>query len=227
MSEGTAKLQDKRPSKTKVASEAADEGNREDRSLSKVQQKPSSKKGPNTDVLSSSSKDNLSSQPKKPKSIGYTDLKKRYDELALEAQLFETKTRETERRHADTVEKLLQEIQQWKENTLNAEKQISSYKDVIREKETLLCTVQEWLSDVKAENKKLFAILEAAQIDVVTGKRLEESEMQQKAKYEAEAQVTLHEHKVDFVISELEKCVTVLEAQKDKLKRDPESKDPV
>lgn len=48
--------------------------------------------------------------------MGYTDLKKRYDELVLEAQLFESKAKEMEKNHVDTVNKLLQEIQQWKVN---------------------------------------------------------------------------------------------------------------
>eukprot|EP00731_Ephydatia_muelleri_P027241 Em0019g114a len=226
MSEGTAQIQDKRSSKltTKVASEVTDEGIREERAFAKRQQKPTAKKETNRDVLSSSSKDNLSSQSKKPKSMGYTDLKKRHDELVLEAQLFESRTKEMEKQHADTVNKLLQEIQQWKENTLNAEKEIASYKDVIREKETLLCTVQQGLSEVKAENKRLVATLEAARVDAVTGKRLEESEIHQMAKYEAETQITLHEQKLDFVISELDKYVEVLEAQKIKLNQNSESK---
>ncbi|KAL5463699.1 hypothetical protein EMCRGX_G032624 [Ephydatia muelleri] len=211
MSEGTAQIQDKRSSKltTKVASEVTDEGIREERAFAKRQQKPTAKKETNRDVLSSSSKDNLSSQSKKPKSMGYTDLKKRHDELVLEAQLFESRTKEMEKQHADTVNKLLQEIQQWKENTLNAEKEIASYKG---------------LSEVKAENKRLVATLEAARVDAVTGKRLEESEIHQMAKYEAETQITLHEQKLDFVISELDKYVEVLEAQKIKLNQNSESK---
>ena len=69
MSEGAAKIQDKRSSKltTKVASEFTDEGSREERAFAKGQQKPTAKKGTSNDALSSSSKDNLLSQPKKPK----------------------------------------------------------------------------------------------------------------------------------------------------------------
>ena len=48
--------------------------------------------------------------------MGYTDLKKRHDEMVLEAQLFESRTKDMEKQHADTVNKLLQEIQQWKVN---------------------------------------------------------------------------------------------------------------
>lgn len=141
MSEGTTKVQlDKRACKlpTKAASEVTDEGNREERASTgvKAQQKPTCKKGINNDVLSSSSKDNLLSQGRKPKgcvviffnlqsktiqvswhhSMGYTDLKKRHDELVLEAQLFESRAKEMERQHVDTVNKLLLEIQQWKVN---------------------------------------------------------------------------------------------------------------
>ena len=72
MSEGTTKVQlDKRACKlpTKAASEVTDEGNREERASTgvKAQQKPTCKKGINNDVLSSSSKDNLLSQGRKPK----------------------------------------------------------------------------------------------------------------------------------------------------------------
>lgn len=65
----------------------------------------------------------------------------------------------------------------------------------------------------------------------MTGKRLEESETHQRTKHEAEvsvwgcacmhnlmyspqSQATLHEQKLDYVISELDRCVAVLEVSK-------------